>query len=401
MKAIDGWITAPKGFAAAGVKAGLKASGKEDLALIVSEAPAACGAVFTQNVMAAAPVLVSRRVAAGGYARAIAVNAGCANASTGGRGLRDARDMARLVAELLPCGEQEVFVCSTGVIGPFLPMDKIAHGLEAACRELSAAGGEKAAAAIQTTDTFIKRAAYEFALDGRTAVIAGMAKGAGMIHPDMATMLAFITTDAAVSPAVLNRAVKKAADLSFNMAVVDGDTSTNDSLIALANGFCGNSPIDSERHPGYASFFAALVAVSVDLAKLVARDGEGATKFLEITVDGAPDFAAAKAVAMAVAKSPLVKTAFFGCDPNWGRIICAAGYAGVDFAPENLTVSLNGLAVFARGGEAIADAEKLDAAMKERDITLKLALGAGPASATVWTCDLSYDYIKINADYHT
>ncbi|MDR2005917.1 MAG: bifunctional glutamate N-acetyltransferase/amino-acid acetyltransferase ArgJ [Acidaminococcales bacterium] len=401
MKAIDGWITAPGGFTAAGVKAGIKASGKEDVALIVSENLASCGAVFTQNIMAAAPVLFSRRVAAGGYARAIAVNAGCANASTGERGLNEARAMAGLTAELLSCGQQEVFVCSTGVIGPFLPMDKIVRGLKDAYRELSVAGGGKAAAAIQTTDTFIKRAAYEFTLEGRTAVIAGIAKGAGMIHPDMATMLAFITTDAAVSPAVLSRAVKKAADLSFNMVVVDGDTSTNDSLIALANGFCGNSLIDSENHPGYASFFAALTAVSVDLAKLIARDGEGATKFLEVTVDGAPDFAAAKAVAMAVAKSPLVKTAFFGCDPNWGRIICAVGYAGVNFAPEDLTVALNGVEVFARGGGVAADAEKLGAIMKERDIILKLALGAGQTSATVWTCDLSYDYIKINADYHT
>ena len=401
MKQIEGWITAPKGFAAAGVKAGLKTNGQEDVALIVSETLASCGAVFTQNVMAAAPVLFSSRVASGGYARAIVVNAGCANASTGERGLKDARAMASQAAGLLSCGEEEVFVCSTGVIGQLLPMDKIARGIGEARRELSPAGGAAAAAAIQTTDTFVKRAAYEFDLCGQKATVAGIAKGAGMIHPNMATMLAFVTTDAAVSPKILKKAVKKAADVSFNMTVVDGDTSTNDSFIVLANGFCGNSLIDSESHPGYAPFSAALTAVSVELAKLIARDGEGATKFLEVTVDGAPDFAAAKTVAMAVAKSPLVKTAFFGQDSNWGRIICAAGYAGVDFAPEDLTVSLNGLEIFSHGEGVAADAEKFSAIMRERDITLRLTLGAGQASATVWTCDLSYGYVKINADYHT
>jgi glutamate N-acetyltransferase/amino-acid N-acetyltransferase len=329
------------------------------------------------------------------------VNAGCANAGTGEQGVRDARKMAEVTAALLSCRSEEVFVCSTGVIGHLLPMDKIEGGLKAAGSVLSACGGEAAALAIQTTDTFVKRSAYEFKVGGKTALIAGIAKGAGMIYPNMATLLTFITTDANVAPALLKRAVKKAADLSFNMVVVDGDTSTNDSMIVLANGLCGNQAIDSEEHPDYAEFFAALLAVATDLAKLIARDGEGATKFLEVVVEGAPDFAAAKTVAMSIAKSPLVKTAFFGKDPNWGRIVCAAGYAGVPFQPQAASVALNGLEIFARGGGVDVDSEKLAAVMQEHDITIKVCLGAGQAEATVWTCDFSYDYVKINADYHT
>jgi glutamate N-acetyltransferase/amino-acid N-acetyltransferase len=266
---------------------------------------------------------------------------------------------------------------------------------------LSEEGGEAAARAIQTTDTFIKRSAYEFTLGGRRAVVAGIAKGAGMIHPDMATMLAFITTDAAVLPSVLQRAVREAADQSFNMTVVDGDTSTNDSFLALANGLCGNESLDTEDHPDYPAFYTALLTVSQDLARLIARDGEGATKFLTVKVNGAASFAEAKAVAMTVAKSPLVKTAMFGQDPNWGRIICAAGYAGVAFSPEDAAVSLGGVPVFARGRALPAEEEKLRAVMRGRDIIIDILIGGGKSGATVWTCDFSYDYVKINADYHT
>lgn len=401
MKAIDGWLTAPKGFVAAGVKAGIKKSGKEDVAVIASVVPAAAGAVFTQNIMAAAPVLVSREVAQSDYVRAIIINSGCANACTGEQGMADAKKMTQIAAESIKAEANQVFVCSTGVIGHFLPMDKIEAGIKAACDICSAEGGQAAALAIQTTDTFVKRSAYELEIDGKVVKIAGIAKGSGMIHPNMATMLSFVTTDAAVEPALLKKMVKKVADESFNMVVVDGDTSTNDCMIVLANGQAGNELINSEQHKDYQRFYEALLQVSQDLSKLIARDGEGATKFLAVKVTGAKDFAMAKIVAMSIAKSPLVKTAFFGQDPNWGRIVCAAGYAGVDFNPNKVDVLLNGLKIFANGMNLEADSEKLNAIMREHDIIIEVALGAGEVEATVWTCDYSYDYVKINAEYHT
>ena len=401
MKAIDGWITTPQGFVAAGVRAGIKHSGKEDIAIVASLVPAACGAVFTKNIMAAAPVFVSRETAKSEYAHAIVINSGCANACTGEQGMVDARQMARLTAALLATKEEEIFVCSTGVIGHFLPMNKVSDGIKRAHTSLSDQGGESATLAIQTTDTFVKKSAYQYELGGKTVKIAGIAKGSGMIHPDMATMLAFVTTDAAIAPALLKRTVKAVADRSFNMVVVDGDTSTNDSMIVLANGQAGNELIDSEGHKDYPTFFEALLTVSQDLARLIARDGEGATKFLTVKVIDAPDFDKAKTVAMSVAKSPLVKTAFFGQDPNWGRIVCAAGYAGIDFTPEKVDVFLNGLKIFAAGMSAKVDAEKLQEIMQERDITIEVSLGSGTADAVVWTCDFSYDYVKINAEYHT
>ena len=318
MKKIDGWVTTPQGFLAAGVKAGIKASGNHDVAVIYSTVPAATGAVFTQNKMCAAPVLVSRKVAAKPYAQAIVVNSGCANACTGEQGLKDAEAMQAQAAELLGVEPEAVYVCSTGVIGHFMPMDKVAQGIADAVDAMDESEGESCAMAIQTTDTFIKHAAYEFEIGGKTCKIAGIAKGAGMIHPNMATMLTFLTTDAAVAPDVLKRAVKAAADKSFNMVVVDGDTSTNDSMIVLANGLAENEIILSEEHPDYPAFFEALLACAQDLAKMIARDGEGATKFLEVNVCGAATWDEAKTAAMAIAKSPLVKTAFFGKDPNWG-----------------------------------------------------------------------------------
>lgn len=254
MKKIDGWVTTPQGFLAAGVKAGIKASGNHDVAVIYSTVPAATGAVFTQNKMCAAPVLVSCKVAAKSYAQAIVVNSGCANACTGEQGLKDAKAMQAQTAELLGVENDAVYVCSTGVIGHFMPMEKLAKGIADAVDAMDETGGESCAMAIQTTDTFIKHAAYEFELGGKTVKIAGIAKGAGMIHPNMATMLTFLTTDAAVAPDVLKRAVKAAADKSFNMVVVDGDTSTNDSMIVLANGLAENEIIVSEEHPDYPAF---------------------------------------------------------------------------------------------------------------------------------------------------
>lgn len=401
MKKIDGWVTAPQGFLAAGVKAGIKASGNHDVAVIYSTVPAATGAVFTQNKMCAAPVLVSREVAQEAVAQAIIVNSGCANACTGEQGLLDAREMQAFAADLLGIEPQNVYVCSTGVIGHFLPMDKIKNGLADAVDVMDGNEGESCAMAIQTTDTFIKRAAYEFEVGGKTSRIAGIAKGAGMIHPNMATMLTFLTTDAAIAPDVLKRAVKAAADKSFNMVVVDGDTSTNDSMIVLANGLAENEIIFSEEHPDYQAFFEALVTCAQDLAKLIARDGEGATKFLEVNVVGAATWKDAKAAAMAIAKSPLVKTAFFGEDPNWGRIVCAAGYSGAVMNADKVNLSIGGVRLVENGMNCNIPLTSLTDIMSEHDITMTIDMAAGNECATVWTCDFSYEYVKINGEYHT
>lgn len=401
MKKIDGWVTAPQGFLAAGVKAGIKASGNHDVAVIYSTVPASTGAVFTQNKMCAAPVLVSREVAQEAVAQAIIVNSGCANACTGEQGLLDAREMQAFAADLLGIEPQNVYVCSTGVIGHFLPMDKIKNGLADAVDVMDENEGESCAMAIQTTDTFIKRAAYEFEVGGKTSRIAGIAKGAGMIHPNMATMLTFLTTDAAIAPDVLKRAVKAAADKSFNMVVVDGDTSTNDSMIVLANGLAENEIIFSEEHPDYQAFFEALVTCAQDLAKLIARDGEGATKFLEVNVVGAATWKDAKAAAMAIAKSPLVKTAFFGEDPNWGRIVCAAGYSGAVMNADKVNLSIGGVRLVENGMNCNIPLTSLTDIMSEHDITMTIDMAAGNECATVWTCDFSYEYVKINGEYHT
>lgn len=401
MKKIEGWLTAPKGFIVSGVRAGLKASGKHDVALIYSTAPAVCGAVFTQNKMCAAPVLVSREVNKNPGARAIVVNSGCANACTGEQGLTDAKKMQAYCAELLGLQSEEVFVCSTGVIGQFLPMEKLLVGIADAVDCLDENGGEDCALAIKTTDTFTKRAAYEVELGGKTVKIAGIAKGSGMIHPNMATMLTFITTDAAIAPDVLKRAVKAAANKSFNMVVVDGDTSTNDSMIVLANGLAENEIIYSEEHPDYPAFFEALLACSTDLAKLIAHDGEGATKFLEVNVVGAANEADAKAAAMSIAKSPLVKTAFFGEDPNWGRIVCAAGYSGAAMTADKVNLEIGGVRLVENGMNCNVPAQDLVPIMSEHDISMTIDLAAGNEKATVWTCDFSYGYVKINGEYHT
>lgn len=401
MKKIDGWLTAPQGFLAAGVKAGIKVSGNHDVAVVYSTVPAACGAVFTQNKMCAAPVLVSRKVNSHACAQAIVVNSGCANACTGEQGLADAKKMQAHSAELLGIKPEEVFVCSTGVIGQFLPMDKLLTGIADAVDAMDENEGESCALAIQTTDTFIKKAAYEVEIDGKKVTVAGIAKGAGMIHPNMATMLTFITTDAAIAPDVLKRAVKKAADKSFNMVVVDGDTSTNDSMIVLANGLAENEIILSEEHPDYPVFFEALKACATDLAKLIARDGEGATKFLEVNVTGAASWEDAKTCAMAIAKSPLVKTSFFGEDPNWGRIVCAAGYSGAAMTAEKVNLDIGGIRLVENGMNCNVPAEKLAPIMSEHDIVMNIDLAAGEEQATVWTCDFSYEYVKINGEYHT
>ena len=280
-------------------------------------------------------------------------------------------------------------------------MDKVRTGIADAVDKMDENEGESAALAIQTTDTFVKKIAYEFELGGKKARIAGIAKGAGMIHPNMATMLTFITTDAAIAPDVLKRTVKAVADKSFNMVVVDGDTSTNDSMIVLANGLAENEIILSEEHPDYPVFFEAFLRAAQELAKMIAHDGEGATKFLEVNVIGAASFADAKLAAMAIAKSPLVKTAFFGEDPNWGRIVCAAGYSGAALQADRVTLSIGGVRLVENGLNVGVPLEELASIMAEHDISITVDLAVGKEKATVWTCDFSYEYVKINGEYHT
>ncbi|SMC97481.1 bifunctional glutamate N-acetyltransferase/amino-acid acetyltransferase ArgJ [Sporomusa malonica] len=399
---ISGGITAPQGFKAAGVHAGIKKNGKEDIGLIYSTVPAAAAAQFTTNQMAAAPVIVSRQVIENGKARAIIINSGCANACTGDQGMTDARVMAHETAKALNVDDCEVLVASTGVIGVNLPMDKVTAGITQAAAGLSENGHEQALAAIMTTDTFSKSCAYEFTLGGKQAKIAGIAKGAGMIHPNMATMLCFITTDAAIAPSLLKQALSQAVELSFNMITVDGDTSTNDMVAVLANGQVGNELITSTDSQTYREFYSVLKTVCTELAQLIVRDGEGATKFLEINVTRAVSFADAKCAAMAIAKSPLVKTAFFGQDPNWGRILCAVGYSGAKTQPDKTSLAIGDLTIVVNGqGAASFDTTKLKEVMAAKDIAITVDLGLGDASATVWTCDFSYEYVKINGEYTT
>ena len=402
MKKIEnGWNTTPQGFEAGAAEAAIKKPGRYDVGIVFSTVPAACGAVFTQNKFCAAPVIVDREVNMGGYAQAIVTNSGCANACTGVKGIDDAKIMQAHAAEQLGIKPEEVFVCSTGVIGVFLPMERLLKGIDDAVEVMDENGGEIAAKAIQTTDTFVKHVAYEAEIGGKKVTMGGIAKGAGMIHPNMATMLTYITTDAAIAPDVLKRAVKAAADRSFNMVVVDGDTSTNDTMIVLANGLAENEIILSEEHPDYPAFFEMLLTVASDLAKLIAHDGEGATKFLEVNVVGAKDFADAKKAAMAIAKSPLVKTAIFGEDPNWGRITCAAGYSGAEIDVTKANLELGGIRLLENGLNCNVADEIMEPVMAQKEISLTMDLAVGNASATVWTCDFSYEYVKINGEYRT
>ncbi len=398
---ITGGITSPKGFKAAGVKAGIKQSGKEDVAVIYSIVPAAAAAVFTTNDMAAAPVIISREHIKGGVLSAIVVNSGCANACTGEQGMINAQEMVKQTAELLAISPQTVLVSSTGIIGVNLPMDKVAAGIHQAVSQLSVEGYDNAMQAIMTTDTFAKTIAYEFTLGDVPVRIAGIAKGAGMIHPNMATMLGYITTDADISSPLLKKALDQAVSLTFNMITVDGDTSTNDTVCVMANGQSGNSLIDSETDPNYLLFVEALQTICRFLAQQVVRDGEGATKLLEITVKGALSFEQGKKAAMSIAKSPLVKTAFFGQDPNWGRILCAVGYSGSNVQPARTSLSIGGVTIVEAGLGARYDEAALRKVMSEKDITVVVDLGLGEAEATVWTCDFSYEYVKINGEYHT
>ena len=393
-------VTFPKGFKAAGVKAGIKKSGNLDLALIYTEKEAAVAGVFTKNAVAAAPVIVSREVVKGGKAHAIVANAGCANACTGETGLANARKMAALAAAEVGCASDEVLVGSTGIIGVNLPMDKLEAGIKAAAAELSEDGSKNAGNAIITTDTYSKACSCEVEIGGQAVHFGAIAKGSGMIQPNMATMLCYITTDANISSRLMQKALSEIVEVSFNMISVDGDMSTNDTVLVLANGASGAAEI-TDGSPEYDKFYATLKEICQELSKRIAADGEGATKFLTINVSGTKTFEDAKTVAMSIAKSPLVKTAFFGEDPNWGRVICAVGYAGIPMVPEKTVIKFGGVPVYANGLGAEFNEDDIHKVMAEHDIVIDVEMGMGDAKATVWSCDFSYEYVKINGEYHT
>jgi glutamate N-acetyltransferase/amino-acid N-acetyltransferase len=403
IREIKGGVLVPLGFTGAGRHCGIKSkAGVPDIGLIFSETPASVAGVFTTNEIKAAPVRISQEHIRSGIAHAIIANSGNANACTGRRGLYDAASMAALVAARLKISADSVLVGSTGIIGHVLPMKKVRAGILALTRSLGRSPRHDITVtrAIKTTDTFSKQTAVSLTIGGATVHIGGISKGAGMIAPRMATMLAFITTDASVTPALLRRALRQAADLSFNRITVDGHTSTNDTLIAMANGKAGNRTINRPG-PDFRKFCEALNFVAVKLAKMIVKDGEGATKFVEVTVQHAPSVSAAERMARAIAESPLVKTALNGCDPNWGRIVSAAGYAGVPLDERRMRLTINGLTLYRAGVPASPDARRLREEMHKPQIAILLDCGSGRSSATFWTCDLSHHYITINAEYHT
>ncbi len=390
----------PQGFTAAGVRAGIKKNGNLDVAVIYTQKEAAVAGVFTKNLVAAAPVHLSKIVVGTGTAHAVVANAGCANACTGEQGIRDAEKMATVAAKELNCRADDVIVASTGIIGANLPMDKMEAGIRDAVKNLSREGSVNAGNAIITTDTYSKSCATEVEIGGVEVRFGAIAKGSGMIRPDMATMLCFITTDADIDQKLLQTALSDATEISFNCMTVDGDMSTNDSVVVLANGAAGNKKI-VERGDDYEKFFATLKNICVELAKKIAADGEGASKFLTINVTGAESFADAKKIGMAVANSPLVKTAFFGQDANPGRTICAVGYSGVKILPEKISIKFGGLTVYDKGLVTKFDADAMKKILAAHDIIVDISLGLGESSATIYTCDLSFQYVKINADYTT
>ncbi|PYV26474.1 MAG: ornithine acetyltransferase [Acidobacteria bacterium] len=400
---IEGNLATPCGFRAAATAAGIKkGDGALDLALIFSDArDTAAAATFTTNRVAAAPVELSRQNlrASRGRARAVVVNSGNANACTGAEGLRAARDTARVAAKLLGVSPHQVLVASTGVIGVPLKLDAILDRLPDLSRSLSTEIGDAVARAIMTTDTFPKSAVLGSRLDGKPVRLAGVAKGSGMIHPRMATMLSFITTDAAIAPRALQKMLRAAVDASFNRLTVDGDTSTNDTVVVLASGLSG---VWVRPGTGSAAGFATgLAALCQTLARMIAKDGEGATKLVTVEVHGAKTAADADLIARAIANSPLVKTAVAGSDPNWGRIICAAGYSGGDLDPAKVDIRVNDFVLCRRGLDAGFDEAAASRQLAEKELTIRLDLHRGKASARIWTCDLTHDYITINASYRT
>lgn len=394
-----GAITTPLGFRAAAVASGIKPEGL-DLALLVADWGCSAAAVFTTNRAQAAPVLVSREHLTTGQARAVVANAGCANAATGAAGLADAREMATLTAQALGCRPGEVVVASTGVIGVGLPMDKVRLGIQAAAAGLSREGGAPAARAILTTDTRPKEVVVEFTLGGLTARVGAMAKGAGMIAPNMATMLAFFTTDAALDPSLLRRALVEAVGSSLNRITVDGDTSTNDMAVILASGALPARALLEESRD-YDAFRGALSEAALRLAQMIVRDGEGVTRVAKVTVAGARVSSEADRVARTVAESPLVKTALHGGDPNWGRVLAAVGRSGVDVDVSQVDIFLGDVWVAEGGAARVYDEAAAHRAMLEDPVRIRIDLKSGRAAGWVWTSDLSHGYVDINAHYRS
>lgn len=394
-------VTAPLGFLAAGIHCGIKKAGLLDLALIVSEVSGPIAGVFTRNQVAAAPVILDRLHLKHRRGRAILVNSGNANACTGKQGLAAAKTMASLVAHRLGVPLEEVFVGSTGVIGRVLPISRIEAGVPPLFSRLRRRGGRDAARAILTTDLRPKTTAVTIPIGGRTVTIGGMAKGSGMIHPNMATMLAYLTTDAAIAPAALQRALAAAVDQSFNCITVDGDTSTNDTVLCLANGMAANRAIRVGTQD-YHRFTRALTDACRTLALSICRDGEGVTKVVTIRVHGAKTPQAAKQVASTIATSNLVKTALFGEDANWGRVMGAIGRSGVAIDQEKIMVCFDDVTMVRHGmGTGLAAERRLAKVFKQKEFTIAVDLGQGKAESHMWTTDLSYDYVRINASYRS
>ncbi len=390
------------GFALAGIACGIKNKGQKDLALLTSEVPANAAGVFTQNQIIAASVTYDRKIiASAGKVRAIIVNSGNANACTGAQGMKDCHAVANALAKERGFAKDEVLVASTGVIGVSLPTGKIVGAIPRLAKQLSPRGWGDAASAILTTDLAAKTASVSYKISGKIIVVGGVAKGSGMVHPNMATMLAFLATNISIPAKTLQRVLETATDLTFNKITVDGDTSTNDMALCLANGLAGNAPV-TLRSKELSAFQEALTCVCKDLAMKIVRDGEGATKFVTIQTLGAKTSADAERVAKTIANSKLVKTALFGADPNWGRIIAAVGNAGVSIQPEKVGITLNKIPLVRKGSPVSGKfLPALRKSMRKKEILISVNLNMGKASAEVYTCDLSYDYIRINAEYTT
>ena len=404
MKMIEGGVTAAQGFVAGGIHCGVrKNKSKPDLAMIYSEKPCAAAAVYTQNLVKGAPILVTQKNIADGAAKAVICNSGNAN-TCNADGEEKAQAMCDLTAQALGIAPQDVVVASTGVIGQVLPLEPIQAGIPELVKALSADGSHAAATAIMTTDTIAKEAAAEVEIGGKTVKVGGISKGSGMIHPNMATMLCFVTTDCAISPAMLDKAIHQVTEKTFNMISVDGDTSTNDTFAILANGAAGNPEITAPG-PDYDAFAQALEAVCRQLSKLMAGDGEGATKLLICRVDGAADLSMARTVSKSVICSTLFKAAMFGADANWGRVLCAIGYSGAAVDVNKIDVSFRsakGQVDVCQNGAGIPfSEEEASQVLSEHEIEILVHLHLGEASAEAYGCDLTYDYVKINGDYRT
>ncbi len=403
-------VTYARGFRAGTAACGIKAfttgassiprEQRDDLCVIHSAYPCDTGGVFTTNRVKSASVVIDQLHLQRNRVQALTINSGNANACTGAQGFRDALLMAKLSADRLDLDPDQVLVSSTGVIGRFLPMDAIKSGIAAACGNLSGDSGDAAARAIMTTDTRPKTAQFDVEVGGHAVRVGGMCKGSGMIHPNMATMLAYITTDAVVEPGLMSKLVKSVADQSFNQVTIDGDSSTNDSFLILANGAAGNEPIRAGT-PEADALGAGFVQVARELSRSIARDGEGATKLITVKVLEAASVSEARTAARAVASSNLVKTAVHGGDPNWGRIVCALGYSGAEVALDRLNLSVGGLVVFERGAGVDVDLSAVRRAFEKPEIEIVARLGLGEGEAESWGCDLSEEYVRINADYTT